>query len=164
MFKHDQPLAPYLTITVGNAHRPINWITFQIGACDALEAVTESKVAVNGDAEISDCDFRYTFEVREEVRPILAICVSTEILFSRHDVENNETIVRYVVLHDRINIPGVEGNCELVLEHSDCCFITLLFHNCPFPHTCQNCALPWFLRNPQCDLIIFILPVRIPVL
>jgi hypothetical protein len=57
MFKHDQPVAPDLAIAIGNPYRPINRMTLLIGARDMLEAVTESEIAVHGDAEIRDGDF-----------------------------------------------------------------------------------------------------------
>src|SRR5258708_27300392 len=98
-------------------------MTLRIGAHDVLNAVTESEVAVHGDAEISDGDGRRALEVREEALPGLAICVSAEMLPRRHDVENDETFVGYVVLHHRVNVPGVEGRCKLVLKRPDRCFI-----------------------------------------
>ncbi len=123
MFEHDEPVAPDLTIAVGNAYRPINQMTLLIGARDTLNAVTESEIAVHGDAEIRDGDFRCTLKMREEVLPILTIGVSTAKLLPGHDVENDETFIQMLILHHRVNVPGVEGGCKPILKRPHRSFI-----------------------------------------
>src|SRR5882757_54766 len=123
MFKHDQPTIPDLTIAVGNTNCSINRMTLHIGTRDMLNAVTESKIAVNSDAEISNGNFWPALEVRKETDPGLAICVSAEMLPGRYDIENNETLVRYIVLHHGVNVSGVESRGKLVFKRADCCFI-----------------------------------------
>jgi hypothetical protein len=61
--------------------------------------------------------------MREEVLPIFAIGVGAETLLPRHDVEDDQTVVRYVVLHDSVNVPGVEGRCKPLLKRPDRCVI-----------------------------------------
>ena len=55
-------------------------LTFRIRAPDALDTVTEAEVALSGDADIRDIEFRGTREDRQEIRPVLAICVGSQIL------------------------------------------------------------------------------------
>ena len=98
-------------------------MTLFIGARDVLDAVTETEIAVHDDAEISDGDFRRALESREEAHPSLAICIGAEMLSWRHDIEDDETFVRHIVLHHRINIPGVEGRCKPVFKRPDRCLI-----------------------------------------
>ena len=64
MLKDDQPVAPDLAVAVGDADRYIDRLTFRICAPDALNAVTEAEVALSGDAEIRDVEFRGTREDR----------------------------------------------------------------------------------------------------
>src|SRR5438045_6850672 len=123
MFKHDQPIARDVAISVGDAYCPIDWMTLFIGADDVLDAVTEAEIAVHGDAEISDGDFRRALEGRKEAHPSLAICIGTEMLPWRHDIEDDETFVRRIVLHHRINIPGVESRCKPFFKRPDRCLI-----------------------------------------
>jgi len=79
MFQGYQPFPADHTVSLGNAHPPVNRLTLLIGARDVRETVTEPEVAFNGDTEIGDLKLRRAFEMREEVRPILAICVSAAI-------------------------------------------------------------------------------------
>ena len=125
MFKRYQPAAPDLTIAVGNAHGPVNRMALYIGTHYVLDAVAEPDVAIYGDAEIGDGYFRRAPEVREEIRPIPAIVVGAPILFPGHDVKNDEVIALYIVLHDCIDIAGIEGGCKSILERPDRCFIRL---------------------------------------
>src|SRR5436190_17170820 len=123
MFKCNQPLATNLTIAISNEYRQINRTTLHINTPDMLEAVTESDIAIHGDAEISDREFWRSFVVGEKVHPITAIGISAIIFLPRHYIENDETIVWYVILHNRINITGSDGRCKIVLKYSDRCFI-----------------------------------------
>src|SRR5688572_15943884 len=130
MFMHDQPVASDLTIPGGYAYCTIDWTTLHIGTLGVHEAVPESDVTFDRNAEINDGQFRYTFEAREEVFPTLAIGVSTTFL-PWYDVENDETFVRYVVLHDRVNVPGVDGRRKFILQRPDRCFIV------GYPYSCH---------------------------
>src|ERR1700704_3597624 len=123
MFKHDQPAAPDLAIAVGDAYCPIDWVTLFIGAYDVLDAMTEAEIAVHDDAKISDGDFRRPLEGCEEAHPSLAICIGAEMLPWRHDIEDDETLVRHIVLHHRIDIPGVECRSKPVFKRADRCLV-----------------------------------------
>lgn len=46
MFQHNQPVTPDLTITISNTHRTVNRMALRICACNPLDAVTESNVAI----------------------------------------------------------------------------------------------------------------------
>ena len=122
MFQYYQPTATHLTITVGNTYRPVNRVALHVGTRNALEAVAEPNAAIYGDAETSNSNFRCTLEVREEFHPIPSICVSAEVFLSRHYIKNDETIARYIALHHRVNISGVEGRCKPFLKRPDGCF------------------------------------------
>lgn len=120
---HDQPVAIYLTIAVGNPYRAINRVALQIGARDTLKAVTKTNVAIHRYTEISDGDFRRAPKVGEHICPGGAIGVSAGILLPRHHIEKNETFIWYVGLHDCVNVAGIEGRCKSFLERPDRSFI-----------------------------------------
>jgi hypothetical protein len=64
VLKDDQPVAPDLTVAIGDADRYIDRLTLLICAPDALDTVTEAEVALSGDVEIRDVEFRGTREYR----------------------------------------------------------------------------------------------------
>jgi hypothetical protein len=119
MLEDDQPVAANLAIAVGDANRQIERLTFRIRAPDALDAVTEGEIAFSGDGEIRDVELQWTFEDRQEVNPILAICIGSEILPWGHDVENDQALVGHVALHDRVDVPGADRRRKPVLERPD---------------------------------------------
>src|SRR5579859_3144364 len=93
VFEDDQPFTPDLSIAVGNPYRPVDGTALLIRACDVLDTVTESEIAVHRDAKIGNRDFRPAAEMREEVHPVLAIGVGAMIFLPRHDVENDKTVI-----------------------------------------------------------------------
>src|SRR5689334_22212829 len=100
-------------------------MTLHVSACDTLKAMTEPDIAIGGNTKISDGDFWLVFEMREELCPIPAICISAEIFFSWHNVENNEAFVRNIILHHRVNITSVEGRCKFIFKRFYRCFFSL---------------------------------------
>ena len=89
MLVDDHPVAPDLAISVGDANRYIDRLTFSVRAPHTLDAVTEAEIAFNGDGEIRKVKLRTTFKARQEVHPILAKCIGSEILPRGREVEDD---------------------------------------------------------------------------
>lgn len=123
VFERDQPMAADLAIAVGNANRSIYRPALFIGTGDVLKTVAESDVTIDGDAETGDGDLRFTAEMGEEVFPIFPIVIGAAIFLARYDVKHNEAVVGYIVLHDPVDVAGVEGGCKSIFERTDGGFV-----------------------------------------
>jgi len=124
MFQRDQPLAADFPVAVGYPDPTINRMTLLIGPRDVLQAMTEPDIASTHNTQISNCDLRPPLEMREEIYPILPIGLRTTIFLPWHDVKNDKTFVRYVILHHRVDISGVKRRRELVMKRPDRRFIS----------------------------------------
>jgi hypothetical protein len=91
VFESDQPLAVDLPIAVGHAHGPIDGAALTVCPNGALDAVTESDVAVDGDDEICNRELGRALEMGEVSRPGFAIFGGSGVLPGRYDVEDDET-------------------------------------------------------------------------
>src|ERR1035437_10053830 len=119
MFMHDQPVALDLPVHVGDPNGEVNRLAFGVCATHTLNAMAEAHCSIDRDAQIAYLEFQWPLECANEVRPILTICLGTNILAWWNHVEHHEAFVGHIDLHDGVDILGADSSHKSGLKCPD---------------------------------------------
>src|SRR5271154_5733779 len=102
-----EPLPVDLLVDVGDADCDILRLSIFVRAGRSEEAVPESEVSLGLHLPIAHLRMKSAGVACQKALPVFSVRRSADVLAWRDQIKNDETLVRYVVLHDGVKVFGI---------------------------------------------------------